>query len=328
MTSPLALDALDAAIIAGLQGGFPLQDAPYEVAGQRWGLSGSQLQQRLAALLQRGVLTRFGPLYQIERMGGCFLLAALAVPEARYDAVAAQVNALPAVAHNYRREHALNMWFVLATTSQADLAEAMARIQADTGLPVYGFPKLREYYVGMQLLPGGDSAVGRQAATVTDTPPPVLDDADWRLIRATQAGLPLLDAPWVALEAGCQLAPGEACRRLATLLAGGVIRRIGVVPNHYALGYGANGMAVFDVDDAAVDALGTLLGAQPEVSHCYRRARQLPSWRYNLFAMCHGASHAQVTATVNRLRGLLGAACGDHQVLFSSRILKKTGLRV
>ena len=290
MTSPLALDALDAAIIAGLQGGFPLQDAPYEVAGQRWGLSGSQLQQRLAVLLQRGVLTRFGPLYQIERMGGCFLLAALAVPEARYDAVAAQVNALPAVAHNYRREHALNMWFVLATTSQAGLAEAMARIQADTGLPVYGFPKLREYYVGMQLLPGGDSEVGRQAATVTDTPAPVLDDADWRLIRATQAGLPLLDAPWAALEDTCQLAPGEACRRLAALLAGGVIRRIGVVPNHYALGYGANGMAVFDVDDAAVDALGTLLGAQPEVSHCYRRARQLPSWRYNLFAMCHGAS--------------------------------------
>ncbi len=171
MTSPLVLDTLDAAIIAGLQGGFPLQDTPYEVAGQRWGLSGSQLQQRLAALLQRGVLTRFGPLYQIERMGGCFLLAALAVPEARYDAVAAQVNALPAVAHNYRREHTLNMWFVLATTSQAGLAEAMARIQTDTGLPVYGFPKLREYYVGMQLLPGGDSAVGRQTVTVTDRPP-------------------------------------------------------------------------------------------------------------------------------------------------------------
>ncbi len=145
------LDAVDRQIIDKLQGDFPLCERPYADAAERLGMTEDELLTRLQRLLDDKVLTRFGPMVQIERMGGAFVLAALAVPEARYDEVTALVNALPQVAHNYRREHALNMWFVLATETPQGIAEAIARIERDTRLPVFAFPKEREYFVEMKL---------------------------------------------------------------------------------------------------------------------------------------------------------------------------------
>jgi DNA-binding Lrp family transcriptional regulator len=145
------MDEVDRAIVNGLQGGFPLCDEPYRAAATCLGLSEAQLLSRLERLLRDKILTRFGPMYQVERMGGAFLLAALAVPEECYEEVAAAVNALPEVAHNYRREHALNMWFVLATETPAGIDQAITRIEAATGLAVHAFPKLKEYFVEMKL---------------------------------------------------------------------------------------------------------------------------------------------------------------------------------
>jgi DNA-binding Lrp family transcriptional regulator len=145
------VSAVDRQIIDKLQGGFPLCERPYAAAAEQLGIDEEELLARLRRLLDARVLTRFGPMVQVERMGGAFVLAALAVPEARYDEVTALVNALPQVAHNYRREHALNMWFVLATETPAGIAEAIARIERDTGLTVFAFPKEREYFVEMKL---------------------------------------------------------------------------------------------------------------------------------------------------------------------------------
>ncbi len=146
------IDALDRTIINALQGDFPLSERPYlEVAG-RLGISEDELLARLERMLTGRVLTRFGPMFQVERMGGAFVLAAVAAPEENYDQVAEQINAFPEVAHNYRREHALNMWFVLATETREGIADAVARIEAATGLPVFAFPKEREYFVEMKLV--------------------------------------------------------------------------------------------------------------------------------------------------------------------------------
>jgi siroheme decarboxylase len=145
------LDAVERRIIDALQGDFPVCERPYAEAAARLGLSEGELLNRLQRLLDAHVLTRFGPMYQVERLGGAFVLAALAVPDGRYDEVAALVNALPQVAHNYRREHVLNMWFVLATETQAGIGAALARIEQDSGLPVFAFPKEREYFVEMKL---------------------------------------------------------------------------------------------------------------------------------------------------------------------------------
>ena len=153
----------DLRLIARLHGGFALTDRPFADLAAEFGWREDDVIERLRSLLGQGVLTRFGPLFQIERAGGRFVLAAMAVPAERFDAVAAQVNALPEVAHNYRRTHALNLWFVVAAASPAQADAALARIEALTGLPVLAFPKEREYFVELRLPldPVGAPAVAR-----------------------------------------------------------------------------------------------------------------------------------------------------------------------
>ena len=146
-----ALDDIDRKLINALQGDFPLVREPYRQVAETLGLDEDELLRRLDAMLARRVLTRFGPMFQIERAGGAFVLAAMRVADADFERVAAQVNAFAEVAHNYRREHALNMWFVLATATPQGIGEAIAAIEAATGLPVFAFPKEREYFVEMKL---------------------------------------------------------------------------------------------------------------------------------------------------------------------------------
>ena len=156
----------------------------------------------------------------------------------------------------------------------------------------------------------------------------MLDTADLALVKATEKGLPLVADPYGALAQAVGLDRSAVIDRLAALMARGAIRRIGLIPNHYALGVTANGMSVWDVDDAAVAELGPRIGALPFVTHCYRRPRHLPDWRYNLFAMVHGTDRAEVSAKVAEIAALAGEAVRAHDILYSNRILKKTGLRL
>lgn len=156
----------------------------------------------------------------------------------------------------------------------------------------------------------------------------LMDAEDYRLVLATQAGLPLVPRPYDALAEALGMSAEEVKARLQRMLDRGLIRRIGVVPNHYAIGYTANGMSVWDVDDDTVDALGAKVGALDFVTHCYRRLRHLPDWPYNLFAMVHGRDRAEVERKVQTIAALLGDACRGQDVLYSSGILKKTGLRL
>jgi DNA-binding Lrp family transcriptional regulator len=150
---------------------------------------------------------------------------------------------------------------------------------------------------------------------------------DCALVCALQAGLPRVARPYHAVADALGVPAETVMARIEAMLTSGAIRRIGAVPNHYRLGYVANGMSVWDVDDDAVDALGIAVGALPSVSHCYRRPRRLPQWRYNLFAMVHGKDRPEVEAKVAEIARVLGSAARAHGVLYSTRILKKTGLR-
>jgi DNA-binding Lrp family transcriptional regulator len=155
-----------------------------------------------------------------------------------------------------------------------------------------------------------------------------IDELDRRLIAETQAGLPLVARPYAALAERLGEKPAEVERRLKQLLATGVIRRIGVIPNHYALGLSANGMTVWDVADEAVTDLGAKVGALDFVSHCYRRPRHPPAWPYNLFAMVHGRDRAEVEEKAGHIAKLLAGHCRGRDILYSTRLLKKTGLRI
>jgi len=156
----------------------------------------------------------------------------------------------------------------------------------------------------------------------------MLSAFDRELMRATQAGLPLVPRPYDALAQQLGVDATQVRARLQGMLHEGLIRRIGAVPNHYRLGYAANGMTVWDVDDDVVDEFGEKIGALDFVSHCYRRPRALPDWPYNLFAMVHGHNRPEVERQALQIHCLLAQACRAHEILFSTRILKKTGLRL
>ncbi len=161
---------------------------------------------------------------------------------------------------------------------------------------------------------------------------PALDPLERRIIEATQGGLPIVAEPWQAVADGLGVPLDELLTRLADMLQRGVIRRIGAVPNHYAIGYTANGMSVWDVDDAQVAVVGEFVGRLDRVTHCYQRPRALPDWPYNLFAMVHGQDRDEVREHIEQiaveLKREFGPVCQARDVLFSSAILKKTGLRI
>lgn len=155
-----------------------------------------------------------------------------------------------------------------------------------------------------------------------------LDPVDRRLVTATQGGLPLVAAPYAEIGGWLGLTEAEVIARLDALQQRGVIRRIAIAPNHYALGMTANGMSVWDVADDQASALGAHIGALPFVTHCYLRPRARPIWPYNLFAMLHGTDRNEVEVKRQQVASILGDACATSDILYSTRILKKTGLRL
>ena len=336
-TTDLQLSDLELAFINNFQGNFPLQERPFLSIATRLNCTENELLKTVAKLKSEKILTRFGPLYDAARLGGGLTLAAISVPQERYETVAEQVNSFPEVAHNYKREHELNMWFVLATETPDEINQVISSIEQTTGLSVYNFPKLQEFYIGLWLQLSADGnhttiPVPYPEEHQVDSQPNSktyhLDSIDRKLISVTQTGFPIEHSPYQTIAKDIGITQEDVLQRLEQLLSNGIIRRIGAVPNHYKLGLTANGMTVWDVDDDKVTELGNIIGQLDFVSHCYQRPRRLPMWRYNLFAMVHGTNKDEVHEKVKQIEHLLGENCKAHETLFSSAILKKTGLRL
>jgi len=330
----IKLSALERDFINSFQGNFPLQEQPFLAIAERLGCYEDELITTVKDLKEKKLLTRFGPLYDAARLGGGLTLAAISAPEDSFDSVTEQVNTYAEVAHNYRREHELNMWFVLATETPDEITQVIASIEKTTGLSVYNFPKLQEFYIGLWLhlsADGNNTTVpvpGMSEDHIEIGDNHTLDDIDRKLISATQSGLAIEKTPYQKIADDIGISQDEVLQRLKLLLSCGIIRRIGAVPNHYKLGFTANGMTVWDVDDDKITELGNIIGQLDFVSHCYQRPRHLPMWRYNLFAMVHGGNKDEVNKKVKQIEKLLGDNCRAHETLFSSAILKKTGLRL
>ena len=339
----MSLTDLERNFINHFQGDFPLQERPFQSIATQLNCSEDKIIETVSKLKKQKLLSRFGPLYDAARLGGGLTLAALSVPEDSYETVTQLVNAYAEVAHNYRRDHELNMWFVLATETPQEIDSVLHSIEQNTRLKVYNFPKQREFYIGLWLHLSNDGKhttvpvpgkIDRQTEPQTnktefnarlDTG---LDEADRKLIRVTQKGFSIERSPYQKIANDIGLSQNEVIQRLQHMLSSGIIRRIGAVPNHYKLGLTANGMTVWEVDENKVIELGNKIGQLDFVSHCYQRPQHLPMWRYNLFAMVHGANKDEVHQKVKQIESLLGENCKAHETLFSSAILKKTGLRL
>jgi DNA-binding Lrp family transcriptional regulator len=316
-------------LINQFQGGFPIVKRPFLQVAARLGMRESALIRMIKDLIEDGALSRFGPMYNASQMGGTQILAAMEVPEGRFNNVSRVINGLDQVAHNYRREHRLNMWFVLATETVDQISSTVDFMERSTGLKVYQFPKLQEFYIGLSLYLTPNGGVD------TRRPPDVAaftqyqaHEIDRPLMLATQAGLPLQTEPYSVLAKQLNVDVSIVRSRFRSMLSSGVIRRIGAVPNHYRLGLRANGMTVWDIDNINAQAAGIEVSQLPFVSHCYLRPRYTDIWPYNLFAMVHGENREQVFAKVAKIQTVLGDRCNGQQVLFSSAVLKKTGLRL
>ncbi|ELZ78061.1 heme biosynthesis protein NirGH [Haloferax larsenii JCM 13917] len=337
------LSPLDRAIVNAFQGGFPVVERPFEPAAaalREWGVdvSATDLCERVRTLDEDGVLSRFGALVNAEEIGGTATLVAMHAPPERFDEVAEQVNAHREVAHNYEREHPhLNMWFVVSVADEARVDEVLGEIEDETGQETYNMPKRHEFHVGAKfLLDGpvsdGDLDLSHLGPDVEPTDERTITPDERDLVLEIQGGLPITETPYADVADALGQDTEWVVETIKRFNLEGKVRRVGVIPNHYALGYSENGMTVWNVPDDLVMEVGPEIAALDFVTHCYRRPRHEGVWPYNFFAMTHGRSEAESEERIERVREVMGeyweVGDDDWDTLFSTRILKKTGIRL
>ena len=345
------LTALDRAIINAFQGGFPVTERPFDAAATALrergvDVTGPELCERVRELDAEGILSRFGALVNAEEIGGAASLVAMHAPEERYEAIAETVNEFTAVAHNYEREHPhLNMWFVVSVADHPDpdkdggdrVEEVLDEIEAATGQETYNLPKLREFHVGAKFLvdgpvPEGDVDLSELGPDVTPSDRGTLTPDERDLVVEIQGGLPITEAPYADVAAAIGADVEWVIETIKRFEREGKVRRVGVIPNHYALGYTENGMTVWDVPEEVLDEVGPAVADLDFVTHCYERPRHAGVWEYNFFAMTHGRTEAESERRIAEVRELMtehwDVGANDWDTLFSTRILKKTGIRI
>ena len=343
MSETAGLDRLDRAVINAFQGGFPVVEEPFESAAAALrdrgvDVSGGELLERVRRLDEAGTLTRFGALIDAGEIGGTATLVAMCAPEERFEAVAEHVNAHREVAHNYRREHPhLNMWFVVSVSDPDAVDGVLADIEVETGQETYNLPKQREFRVEAKFpldgpVPEGDVDCSGLGPDVDPVDRGTLTPEERDLVIEIQDGLPVTATPYADVAAELDADPGWVRRTISRFDAEGKVRRVGVVPNHYALGYTENGMTVWDVPDEVVEEVGPAVASLEFVTHCYERPRHEGVWPYNFFAMTHGRSEAESQRRIEEVRETMAeywdVADEDWNTLFSTEILKKTGIRM
>lgn len=323
---------------------FPLLPEPFAELATQLGCRAETVLAHLQTLQASGVISRVGPVVA-PRCIGASTLAALAIAPAQLASVAAAVSAYPQVNHNYAREHRYNLWFVASARNEAELdqfLQGLSLAYATAETPLLKLPLVNEFHIdlGFHLSPSNAPTPhptlhptpqqssptarrrlhGSRGASVQFCP----SLAEWELLDALQQGLPLVHRPFAQLG---QAIGWDEATVLATLqhwTAAKIIKRFGLILRHQELGYRANAMVVFNVPDAEVAAIGQRLAEEPEVTLCYQRQRQLPTWSYNLYCMVHGHTRAEVLPVVARLSALAGQT---GLPLFSVQRFKQCGAR-
>ena len=314
-----------------IQDHFPLHARPYRTAGAAFDLSERALLSLLARDVGNGRVSRIGAVFAPNTIGAS-TVAALSVPQARLDRVVERINGDPDISQSHARNgHRYNLWFVAGARDRDTLDGVLARLADDIGQRPIDLPLEREYRADLGL-PLGVTRSSRRAPPqrpqILSTPePPDLDEADWRLAAALESGLALTPQPYHALARRTGLALSETLARLARWRSAGVIRRFGAILRHRPFGYTHNVMCVWNVPDARVDAVGLRLAHVPHVTMCFRRARRLPAWQYNLFAMIHARSANELTNTLARFDAVGGLADAPRAVLHACQCYKQRGTR-
>ncbi len=312
---------LDLALLNNYQRAFPLCSRPYAELAQQLQISEHEALQRLLQLKQAGSISRIGPVFRPNSIG-VSTLAALAVPSAQLEQVAALVNAYPQVNHNYQREHDYNLWFVATADEPARLASTLEQIRSETGCPLLDLPLVKDYYIDLGFDLGGGKVAQRQPQAHVSIRP---NAAQRSLIGILQGGLPMVSEPYREIAERLGTSEVTILEQISDWQKAGIIKRFGVVVRHHELGYTANAMVVWDIPDHQVEAVGQQLAKDQAVSLCYQRPRRLPDWHYNLFCMIHGKDRATVEAHIEQLARQHDLQSIPRQSLFSLKRFKQRG---
>ncbi len=343
MSETIGLDRIDRAVINAYQGGFPVAERPFEPAAAALRERGieivaGELLDRVRDLDEAGTLTRFGALINAGEIGGTATLVAMHAPEERFEETSSTINAHREVAHNYRRDHPhLNVWFVVSVADADAVGRVLDEIEDETGQKTYNLPKRREFRVEAKFLldgpiPDGDVDCSDLGPAVEPTDRGTLTPEERDLLVEIQGGLPITETPYWDVADAIGVDTEWVLRTIKRFNEEGKIRRVGVIPNHYALGYTENGMTVWNVPDELLESVGPEVASLPFVTHCYERPRHGDVWPYNFFAMTHGRSEGESKRRIRRVELLMdeywNVGEGDWDTLFSTEILKKTGIRL
>ena len=305
---------------------FPLIPMPYRYIADKLNTDSQTILELLKKLNSQGEVSRVGPVFRPNTIGNS-TLAAMSVPTDRLTEIATLVNTFSEVNHNYEREHHLNLWFVVAASSQDTVNKVLDEIQEKTGFAVLNLPLLKEYHIDLGFRMDVKS---KKKSSQHDTSKTIhQNDIDLtqnkQLIAAIQTGLPLTERPYFEIGELLGISEQAVITKISDLKMSGIIRRMGVVVRHHELGYRANAMLVWDVPDDEVDELGRKLGAEDEVTLCYQRPRIKPRWPYNLFSMIHGKNRDDVTAYIEQLVRKLALDNIPYEILFSRQRFKQCG---
>jgi DNA-binding Lrp family transcriptional regulator len=311
-------DAESFRLVNAWQRGFPLVPRPFAAIARASGLDESETIARFAQLKARGLIDRIAPVFRPHTVGAS-MLAAMAVPPARLPAVARQVSAHAGVNHNYERENRINLWFVATAPTDAALRWTLSCIEHETGLAVLRLPLAEEFHIDL----GFDLEDHSAPRAPRPAPAAPLSETERALAARLAAGLPLEPRPFAAFG----MPEADLIAALQRWLDAGAVRRIGAVVRHRPLGYDANAMVVWDLPDAEAGAAGRRLAADAAVTLCYRRARALPEWPYNLYCMLHGRERAAVERSIERLCAQHGMSRYPRAVLFSQRCFSQRAAR-
>ena len=351
------IDAVDAALIDEYQSGFPVRSRPFErvaaeiSADTGVDVGGDDVLDRVRDLRERGVFRRFGAVLNPPVIGSS-TLAAVRVPDDRFDEVAEVINGYRQVNHNYRRDHEWNQWFVVTAGSRETRDAILAEIEERTGCEVLNLPMLTDYYIDLEFpvvngdrfaresgeaRNASDSASGERsdprasgtavsATRISEDARGDLTPVEVDLLLAIQDGFPLSATPYADVANEIDAPLDDVLAAVERLLADGCIKRIGCVVNHVVTGFTNNCMVVWDVPDDELDARGEAVGSLPYVTLCYHRPRRPEQgWGYDLFTMIHGREAEAVDAKIDELAA--EHLPFDHERLYSTETLKQTGAR-
>ncbi|MBT9293065.1 siroheme decarboxylase subunit beta [Prosthecodimorpha staleyi] len=331
MHAPL-LTPLESRLLDAWQRDFPLFPEPWPEVAAAAGTSPAAALAAVANLIETGLASRLGAVVR-PNTAGASTLAALVCRPTEVSELGPVVSAEAGVNHNYEREHArLPLWFVVTEADEPAVAATLNRIGTATGRPVLALPLEREYRIDLGFALGGaclgTAGPHRAGSRMAALPAAIgkVSAADRVLLAAIEDGLPLVERPYRAVAERLGLSETAVLARLAAMVAGGAIKRFGIIVRHRPLGWRANAMVVFDAPADAVDDLADLFLDEPAVTLLYRRRPAPPLWPYRLYAMIHGRDRGEVGRVIERLVARAGCPLG-HEILFSSRCFKQTGAR-